>query len=94
MNGQMSVLKDTYLVKHHSMSYVKSKNELVNKTKYEAEWNFLGSPVVKTVCTSTARDAGSIPGWKAKISHAVQCGKKKKKPTQIWEVNGYQWRGE
>ena len=45
------------------------------KGKY---WDFPGSPVVKTL-PSNAGGMGLIPGWGAKIPHAVWCGQKLKK---------------
>ena len=44
-------------------------------------WDFLGSPVVKTLCFQ-CRDAGVadlIPGQGTEIPHAAWCGQKKKK---------------
>ena len=37
--------------------------------------------------TSTAGDAGSIPGQEAKIPHAAHEAKRKKKQVTLWEVN-------
>ena len=35
-----------------------------------------GGPVVKTLCTSSARGTGSQSGWRTKIPHAVRCDHK------------------
>ena len=39
--------------------------------------DFLGSPVVR-LGASNSGSAGSVPGWRTKILHAVQCGPKNK----------------
>ena len=40
-----------------------------------------GGPEVKTPLPS-ARRVGSIPSWRTKISHALKCGKNKKRKKQ------------
>ena len=44
--------------------------------------NFPGGPVVMPL-PSNAGDTGLIPGWRTKILHATQCGKKKKKSFEL-----------
>ena len=53
---------------------------------YLKNYNYWTSLVAQwlRICVSTARGAGSIPGWETKILHATLCGKKQtKSPTTI-----------
>ena len=53
------------------------------------QWDFLGSPMVKTL-PSNAGGSSSIPGRAAKILHAACHGQKKKKPSVDPKISG--WR--
>ena len=44
--------------------------------------DFLGGPVVK-ILPSNAQGTGPIPGWTAKVSHALGPKKKQKHKTEI-----------
>lgn len=51
-------------------SYVgRLKNVMCGENEESYVWGLPGSLVVKT-SPSTAVDAGSIPGWRARVSHA------------------------
>ena len=60
----------------------------MNKTKSKLSGTSLAVQWLRPR-TSTARDTGSIPDWRTKISHAVQHGKKKKK-SQLTDM-GNEW---